>query len=392
MTLQVVQVADPPPGLDWTAVVPGINVWDVQAISARVTTKTLIVPAVAVDSSGNGHDGAYTFGLPIDPRVPGCVAGDTAIDFTQNGIGAQGRVTIPAAPIVWAGPFTIEVWVQDLHNIVGTSWLVSQSDGIGFQIVELLFDGGPNPFVRLDDAGGYSATGPANTPPGDNLPHHIVATRAGGVSQLYVDGVAVPTAIVGVPPGPIPMNTTMIGAQLPGSDASTVVQDEVAIYAHALTAGQVAAHYAAGLVGFAAYVPVVLADGPALYYHLDDGLTTGDRTPILEVTDGTHLLMEIGPGFPPVLTGTVFDFSWIVGAQSNTQVQVTHTTTISTPRLLLPGGYSVGVRTPDLLAGDQWSQVTVWWDDAYQQAHNPANDYAFPGGVRLRYHQETVAP
>lgn len=396
MTLYVERPPNPTAGVDWSYMVPGRYLERITGITATLTTVAL-PSTVALDASGNGHDGTY--GGP----GPGVLFGM----YVGNGLGSTG-------PISLVGNWSVEGWYQSVSSVPGL-W--------DLMFIENTF-ATPDANVSINPANGsvqiewnkvagagnrWFAFCAAGTVPIDANPHYWVLTVVGNVPTFYLDGVAKATAVLvagtaelaanwnlwvpgpfgGGPHGP-PMFVPGIVA---GDDAiessisggSTSVLDEYAWYSHGLTAGQVAAHYAAGLVGIGAYTAAVLADAPFGYWHLDDVASGTGRTPGLFVTDGTDQVALIPDGFSAQTTPGPYFYSWLPTLAADTRDPTGTITTVAIPKLILPAGYSVGTRTPDIQPGDQWSDIAVWWNDDAQRSQAAVDAFLYPPGALLVY-------
>ncbi len=155
--------------------------------------------------------------------------------------------------------------------------------------------------------------------------------------------------------------------------------DEIAAGLGTFSAGAIAAAYAAR-GSFAAYSFLFGGGFSQVYYHLDETTTGPGRTPALEITDGTTTTVRIPDGFTAQTTPGPYQFTWLPTASSDTRDPSGTITTSAMPQLVLPGGYTVGTRTPDLQPADQWSNINVWWDDNIQQSRVPID---YPPGARL---------
>jgi hypothetical protein len=177
-------------------------------------------------------------GGPVTRGVPGALAGDGALQC----IGA-GWVR---CPVITLGPVcSVEVWVkQDAADATVSDfiWTNRGQDA----------DGGFNAHIELKLISGRPAFGEAShatsAPSGnwsDGAWHHIVGTSTGASVGIYVDGalVTAPNALVLPPmlPGPGLMGHD----DLQGTPRLAI--DEVALYPRALTALQIARHYALGV-------------------------------------------------------------------------------------------------------------------------------------------------
>lgn len=387
MALHVVQIATPPPGTDWRHVVPGRYFYDVVGITATLTTGG--APTVMHDSSGNGFDGTY-FGSGGFPNpIPGYVSGDGAMDIADaTVINTTAGAFVPNLGFDMTGDLTLEFWSAQIVNPGLSGFVWRWDDGTGFDRVYLDMDTDGNvQFVRSNGFSSQDADWDCSLLITDGLPHHLVVSYVPAGATLYVDGVAQVPIFTSPDPGLVPFSAvaSMAGGGGPGVGYHGGL-DEFAIYNYALNAGQAAAHFAAAAGGIAAYAPAVLADAPTAYYHLDE-VAGGGREPSLIATDGTHELEAIPPGFPAVATPGPYEYSWQPGLRADTQSTDGTLTTVAIPHLQVPAGYTIGTRTLDLQPGDQWSDVRLWWNDAYQQSLASFNPYAYPPGATLTYQQ-----
>lgn len=385
MTLRTVAIPAPPAGQDFFTVVPGQYLYDVTGITATLNTGGG-PPTVLVDASGNGFDGTYT-GVPLS--VPGLVPGDAATDWSGP---PSATAHVPFGVIDWTADWTVEWWAQGvqgaqasaLYVVNGTdptytTQLTVDVNALGVVTVQQVTSA-----VTVDSWGTAFFAVPT---PGD--PHYIVATYTAGTGAIavYVDGAAVPTFDAG--PGPFSLaGLTDIYLPAPpsaGNFAGPTVEDELAIYGAALSAGQVATHYAAGLVDIATYETAVLADAPAAYYHLDDASAGGPRQVALFVATSTGLVELIPTGFAEIDPGGPAMYSWQPNLPASSQTPSGSLTTVAIPRLLLPAGYTVGSDTLDIGVDDQWSDITLWWDDTAMLMGVDLNPYEYPPGVTLVY-------
>jgi hypothetical protein len=224
-------------------------------------------------SLGAVVDGYYV-GAAAHP-MPGALTGssDTAASFDAT---AGTVVAVPYAAAMNPGAaFTVEAWLNPgVENPAGTltcaissgrfaaprsGWLIYQSD-TGWNLrmyaqsgtaTSLNITGGPAPV-----AGAW---------------HHVVAVYNGTNAQVYVNGVQ---AATGTPTGYVPSagGALFVGGRADSSFWWNGSADEVAIYAKALTAAEIGAHYMNGTSASPAtpYHQLVLASGPVGYYRLNE--------------------------------------------------------------------------------------------------------------------------
>ena len=390
MTLHTVRVPQPAAGHDWKYQIPGIYLERITGITAQLTTFGGAV-TVMRDSSGNGNDGQYVnLQGPSKPPifVPGLVAGDNALQSADPGPSFRTSAFVSVDLVDCSADFTVAWWDIITADMAGANIAAWDFDvNATGQDVQAQYVPGPAGFFEID-AGFMHHWQTANgTAPADGLPHfHVVVfTHTGPTFTYYVDGAVVPWSTTGTA-----VNNTSADFFDIGANVIPQTIDEFVTIRSALSAGQVSALYTAGLAGFGSWVPAVLAFSPTGFYHLDDVAAGTGRTPGLEVTDGTHTVERIPDGFTAQSTGGPYLFSWLPGLSGSTRDPSGLTTTVDVPDLLLPGGYTVGTRTPDIQPTDQWSAVVVWWDDSVQQGTIGFDPYAFPGGILLRYQREEV--
>jgi hypothetical protein len=222
--------------------------------------------------------------------------------------------------------------------------------------------------------------------PEDGLPHLLAVTQTAGTVVFYVDGVAVANMFTSTSPPSNTMTQAGINGPFPGNGIGEGTCDEWAVWQHVLSPADIASLQAAR-GSFGAYSAAVQALSPTIYYHLDDDSTALGRTPVLEVTNGTHAVGDFTNSFPAVTTPGPFRYSWIVGLGNAAQTLFGQLTSTPLPPLILPGGYTVGTFTPDLTAGDQWSNISLWWNDSLQALLQGTNAFDYGDGAYLVYHQ-----
>jgi hypothetical protein len=192
---------------------------------------------VAHDASGHGYDGTY--GPDVTLNFPGALgSGDPAIGlrpFTYTSV--PGAVSLPGT---WGGPSwteaTLEGWVQWKPSATGSDTLNLWNTNTTSSFVSIrstVYGSGATIFTDAQPYGfGFSLAVPAAGW------HYLAVVVKSGASALYVDGVPVATAAqtFGY------LTSTITPQTLGGTNG---VLDEVAIYHRALTAADIARHYAA---------------------------------------------------------------------------------------------------------------------------------------------------
>lgn len=385
MTLRVERPTVPAPGADWLYTVPGQYLEDLVGVQATLTNYSASVAQVT-DSSGNGHHGIDLQAGGALFNVPGLIAGDTAVSLNVDTPNHLSELQFAPSALLVVGPWTMEWWQQP-DSAVG---FVAQIGGINTSesAVDLR-----NGICTIVAAGIPESILFAPITSGAPVMVAVVYDGA-NLASLYLNGALAGTVAVLVVQ--VPANTAfyrlIAGYPPPALTANGSVVDELAVWPSALTAGQIAAHFAAAGT-FATYSAAVLADVPTSYWHLDDvPLAPTGRLPALVVTNGTA---EVGAWVPTAVAaagGNSFAYSWMVDVANSSQVNAGQITTVGLPKLVLPAGYTVGTATADLGTFDQWSDITVWWDDAYQQAQQFLTEYLYPPGAHLVYQQQKVTP
>lgn len=390
MVLHIVDVPNPPAGSDWVHTVPGKYLYNVTGVIGRLTTANIFPPLV--DSSGNGLNLAIALVLGQDPNqiygFPGAIPGDTAI---RNYVAPGGRTGFAHAtgmtPMTYAGDWSVECWVKAAGGTNGVGAYLAGGPGGISQAASIQSDGTmriirgfPDQYHTAAGAGLFD----------DQWHHYVWSFPFAGAVTFWRDGVQQPTTVT-TPVGSrtAGFGTNHSGAFPFGSYTAPISQDELAVYSHALTGAQVAAHYAAR-GNFATYSAAVLADTPAQYYHLDEANPAGGRQVTFLVTDGALATLHTPTGFPTDPTGFGATYSWQPQLQASSEDVTGHAFAVPLPALVLPAGYTLGSYTLDLQPTDQWSGVKIWWDDAYQTAQQAADSYLYAPGAHLVYQQTKV--
>lgn len=381
MVLRTIAVPDPAPGTDWSYVVPGNWIIDVQSVTASLCTSGGTPPATAVDVSGNGNDGTYnpdfTFG------EPGLVSGDDSIAMSVVTPGTPTSLVVPLAGLDPAGDVTVCWWQRDnLTPDVSyslTDYFIISDTVAGGSSVQCLWGGANTGIVPLPG-------------PQVSYPVFIAWRLLAGSWHYYMNGAEiVGGAWAGKSTVPPLFPSFQFGFDLAGTPTAGLGPgvDEWSCWSGDIGAAAIADLYAAGLAGFTAYGNAMLALAPTTYYHLDELRTSGaGRAANLQVTNGAQVLGDYPGGFPASGFGVPQQWTWVTGLNSNGQTPGATATTAGIPRLILPAGYTVGTDTPDLAAGDQWSDITIWWDDSYQNATSGQDAFTYPPGALLVYRQE----
>jgi galactose oxidase-like protein/concanavalin A-like lectin/glucanase superfamily protein/IPT/TIG domain-containing protein len=191
----------------------------------------------ALDVTGNAVGGSYVGG--VTRGVPGALASEADLAARFNGV--DGYVSVPDNNALDVGDvFTYELWVKRGATQGVTQRLLHKGAGpasLGF--------GSNNKVVLLPGGTGASTTASSTIAITDQSWHHVVATKNGSDTHIYIDGVD--RTALGT-------NTTMtanatalnLARASSGSGYTAGDLDEVAIYRTALTPERVQAHYRAG--------------------------------------------------------------------------------------------------------------------------------------------------
>ena len=135
----------------------------------------------------------------------------------------------------------------------------------------------------------------------------------------------------------------------------------------------------------------MLGNGAAIYYHLDE-LPSGDpRLASLLVFNGTNVV-GVYPSLTTQAANTAVAYTWLSGAKATPSSASPTAVTVGVPPLILPPGYALTSRTDQLQPTDQWSDIRIWWDDAYQNLLAGYNPYGYPPGALLVFKQLGAAP
>lgn len=225
-------------------------------------------------SLGVTGDGSY-FGAFSRP-VPGAIAGNGAIAFTNPGLAAG---TYNAALTVAhhtslnpSGAFTVEFWAKPSNDSAQLLSPVNSMSFIQGRAGYLFYQNANTWQFRIGYTGSTAASlinGGIIVP---NTWQHVVGTYSGGVSgtmTLFVNGVQVATGAVATYE-PNTDSPFRIGATSAPNREFDGAVDEVAFYGSVLSPTTIAAHYAAATSNPAGYAGVILADAPVGYWRLDE--------------------------------------------------------------------------------------------------------------------------
>lgn len=364
MAIRTITVTPPAAGTDWTYTVPGQ--WWPRLIGVIATLTTATTVTSVVDESGNGRTATT---LPVTSYVLGNVGpfsggADNWSIFNPgpNTPGASNAFAASASALALnTATFSADTWLK----------IPTATNGIS-GIFGMFFNAGSGQKYGLNAADGSANPDPATvdfsnsfraffaTGPGRNAWHHVGLTYDGATWTLYIDGASAATHAGDPPPG----TGTACSASAAGNRSAGSItgnQAAVAYYGTALSGAQMAAH-AAVSSSWGAYKTAVLADSPLAFYKVGAPPVGASRISTLRVTDGTNAIIQVPANFSAATT-QAFIWSWQVlgtGVQSSTDGTIN---SVAIPELNVAPGYTIGTRTLDLAGTDQWSSITLWFDD-----------------------------
>lgn len=201
---------------------PAISTWDDPVGSYDVTLNTFAY------NSSSGWSGSGTAGDPY------CLTFDGASDYCGD----------PDLSVCEDRSFSYEVWMKSTSTATAKAMVSENRNNTTQGYAELRLHSGVARFAIAPDSGSAVAMVSVATI-NDGSWHHVVGTCDGSYMRVYVDGSASGTPVA--PPGALTVNRVQIGrsagnAYYPGS------LSVVRIYNAALTADEVAANYAAGIL------------------------------------------------------------------------------------------------------------------------------------------------
>ena len=204
-------------------------------------------------NTGGGHDAAQNGNVilgnpgPVPPAFIGFDPGTMAYGFD----GASAYLDCGTGPaLAGTTDFTLEAWANTASATTGI--IIQQRYAAGFngEYQFSLTSSGKLSFTVY--GGDYQFNGLTSTnatPLNDGTWHHFAAVRSGSYGYLYADGKLVGAA-TGTPAPLDPTFTVYIGADMRNNNTwFNGSLCDVAIYAHALSAAQLANHANTGLFG-----------------------------------------------------------------------------------------------------------------------------------------------
>jgi CSLREA domain-containing protein len=194
-----------------------------------------------LDSSPNANHGTYIGGVTLGQI--GALASDPDTAALYDGINDQGRV--PDANSLDVGnTFSAEGWIK--RTSTAQTHELMNKGASGIQLV--VMSGASLNKVVLRRAGVGTIAQSTTGILADGNYHHVVATMngLGSTARIYIDGADVTQVLA---PGQTILNTAfpITFGSFGSAPSQPAYYDEFALYDNALSAGQVAAHYAARL-------------------------------------------------------------------------------------------------------------------------------------------------
>lgn len=194
----------------------------------------------AIDATGNTT--ATVAGAPVFGGSSLLPNGDGASMALPNT--ATDHIAVSGLPALGPGPWTLETWARFDTDPNYSHLIASANWGFAFVVQARGAPGGPYAQFQLQIGASDSRHLEATVNHAVlalGAAYHLVATYDGATACIYVDGELAYT-------GPLPAGATAETACHIGSvwaGAAAQAMQEAAIYDKALTAAQVAAHYAA---------------------------------------------------------------------------------------------------------------------------------------------------
>jgi hypothetical protein len=238
----------------------------------NITTPSALV-AANLGSLGAAGNGTYS---DVFRPVDGAVAGDAAVAFSNPTLGTSyyGAMGVSNNPALNPnGPFTVEFWIKASND---TASLLSPVNSMSFTTGRIGYLFYQNAAVWQFRVGVSSSTTASVLDGGVVQPNqwqHVVGvftptTAPAGTMTLFVDGVQVATGTGNYEP-----NTNasfFVGSTASPNRTFDGAVDEVAFFNSALSASQVATHFAARSTNAAGYATQILADAPVGYWRLNE--------------------------------------------------------------------------------------------------------------------------
>lgn len=312
MARYVISVPNPAAGADWSYTIPGQWLLRIASVTAHLTTGSVNRTVALQVANGTAVVGKYSSGFPATGTPGSAGALISADSFNRaNNAGSLGSTN-------GAGSSDPQAWTQQ----VGTNGIIS----------------------NMAYAPVAAATATLNLGTGDvdlSLTHVAADNNGFGIFLRYVD---------------VNNYVNMLGDNTQCTLAKRVAGVPIGILA------------SFGALG-AGTVMRVASVGPVLTVWLDgvqkgsasdnfqQGVTLAGMRMQGSSQRADNWIARVPGG------ATAYDWTWVTGLNASSQSANGSAVTVGIPPLTLPAGYVIGTSTPDLAAGDQWSNITIWADN-----------------------------
>jgi hypothetical protein len=202
------------------------------------------------DDSGNSHT-TFAYGGSPTPGQTGALAGDSNKAVLFNGTNQRMFQSGPPVGMVGTGPHSWELWFKTSAAAASRRSLIAACYGHADGLAGFNLDITATQIIAEVRTPGTTEAA-ATVGYADGVFHHVVMTLTRGapdVLRLYVDGVVVATTNLATAGQSFQPAYGGLWLATNDNQAAYVAGtfDEVALYNTALSAGQVAAHYAAAV-------------------------------------------------------------------------------------------------------------------------------------------------
>lgn len=205
--------------------------------------------SVARDASGQNHPAEYELGVAF--YLPGRSPYD--LEFAEQtpnrGVHIAGGRIKAAAPN-WTGAYSVEFWFwnglpADARPVCGHLFAVGVEGDQGASADQLQIAGAAAGDGVLRFANGLGAELAGRTPLQMRAWHHVVLVRNGRQVAVFLDGRAEPEIAGAADVKTVPGPRLFFGGRHDRDSTLEGKLDDIAVYARALTADEIAAHYRA---------------------------------------------------------------------------------------------------------------------------------------------------
>ena len=277
------------------------------------------------DYGPNHLNGSY--GSSVSKNIPSLVPNtiDPAARFPGGAWSANSIATVPQTSALQPTSVSVEGWIfEQGANSGGYVDVVSygsQSGGQGYTLQ--ITPSNTMAIWMKTTSGSAQAVGSTVLTPG--TAYHVVGTYDGSNAKIYINGVLDGSSTGGAAISYSGIGTYGLSLGAGQSTSRSVFYgtlDDVSVFGSALSATQVAAHYAAAQSEpDDPYAQAVMADGPSAYWRLDDaGTTMYDATNNrVNGTYGSSITHRV-TGLVPNTTDTAASFPGGTVSSTNTAI------------------------------------------------------------------------